>query len=125
MMRWHAAPNPLARVTFELSAGRRRWTGWVAIAVALLTGAAATHMYWSQKLEPLQRQAAALKDAQQLAQGLDQARMQLQVSQARGVELEHQIDTLNKSGRDCQDELTFFRKARADRPHPARSATGE
>jgi len=36
----------------------------------------------------------------------------LRVSEARSQELERQIDALNQRLRECQEELTFFRKAR-------------
>jgi hypothetical protein len=44
---------------------------------------------------------------------LEQAQMMLSVSQARGQELEHQIDILNQRLNACREELTFFREARA------------
>jgi multidrug resistance efflux pump len=47
-----------------------------------------------------------------LEQALAQARMALQVSEARSHELEREIDSLNQRLRQGQEELAFFRKAR-------------
>ncbi len=52
-----------------------------------------------------------------LRQQLDQARMGLRVAEARGQELEKQIDALNQKLTESQDELTFFRKAREGKKH--------
>ena len=112
---WRAAPRNLARVRLVLSQGRARrgWIVWCALVIAaLLAGAAGSHLYWRERLAPLQQQAVALKDLQQLQQGLDQSRLQLRVSEARGHELERQIDALNQRLRESQDELTFYRKTR-------------
>lgn len=110
---WHAATD-LARIKLVLSQGRARrgWIVWCALVVAaLLAGAGAGDLYWRQRLGPLQEQAAAMKDQQQLLHGLEQARLQMRVSEARGQELERQIGELNRQLRECQDEVTFFRKA--------------
>jgi len=126
--RRHAAPSHLARVSLELSLGnanRARWLWCAALVGALGAGAAATDAYWRQRLAPLQRQAQSLRDTQPLLDAVEQSRLQLRVSQARGQELEHQIDSLNKSLHECQEELTFFRKARDGKVRPARSTTGE
>ena len=123
----NAASNKLSRVPFELQPARTRrtrLTGYAAVLAALLLGAAATHLYWRHELEALLRQSAALQGAQQRLAGLEQSRLLLQVSEARGHELEHQIDTLNQAQHACQEELTFFRKARDGRVQPARSASG-
>jgi hypothetical protein len=48
-------------------------------------------------------------------QDLQQAQMMLSVSQARGQELERQIDILNQRLNACREELTFFREARASK----------
>ena len=49
-------------------------------------------------------------------QKLEQSLLALKVSEARGQELERQIETLDQRLREYQDELTFFRKAR-ERKH--------
>ncbi|MDE2298340.1 MAG: hypothetical protein KGK18_09250 [Burkholderiales bacterium] len=112
---WRAAPGNLARVRLVLAQvrARRGWVVWCALVVAaLLAGAAGSHLYWRERLAPLQRQVVALKELQQLQQGLEQSRLQLRVSEARGHELERQIDALNQRLRESQDELTFYRKTR-------------
>jgi hypothetical protein len=53
----------------------------------------------------------------QLRQQLEQARLGLRVAEARGQELERQVDSLNQKLAESQDELTFFRKAREGRRH--------
>ena len=55
---------------------------------------------------------AAAPDDRPGRQALDEARLALQLSEARGKELERQIDTLNQRLRESQEELTFFRKSR-------------
>ena len=127
MRQAHAPPNPLTRVPFELQPARtrrRRLSGYAAVLAALLAGAAATNLYWRDQLEPLRHQSAALQEAQQRLAALEQSRLLLRVSEARGQELEHQIDRLNQAQHACQEELTFFRKARDGKVQPARSASG-
>ena len=115
MSAWRAAPNSLARIRVVLAPGRARWgrAVWAALVVAaLLGGAAASHVYWRERLVPLQRQPAALTDLQPLQHGLEQARLQLRMSDARARELERQVAALNQRLRESQEELTFFRTAR-------------
>ncbi len=110
---WRAASADLARIKLVLSQGRagRGWIVWCGLViVALLAGAAGTDLYWRQRLGTLQQQAAAVKDQQLLMQGLEQSRLQMRVSDARSQELERQIGTLNRQLRECQEEVTFFRK---------------
>jgi septal ring factor EnvC (AmiA/AmiB activator) len=107
--------SDLARTRLVLSAGRPA-RGWLSrgatLVAALLVGASGTHLYWSERVGPLQQQAASLNDLQQSRQALEQSRLQLRVSGARSQELERQIDALNQRLRECQEEVTFFRKAR-------------
>jgi uncharacterized protein HemX len=117
--RWPGAHADLARSPLVLSPGgaRRGWIVWCAlILAALLAGAAGSHLYWSERLGQVQQQAVARVDLQQLSQGLEQARLSLRVSDARSQELERQIDALNQQLHKCQEEVTFFRKARDGRP---------
>ena len=112
---WQGASKDLARIALVPSprGARRGWIVWCAlVTAALLAGAAASHVYWRQRLAPLQQQALALQDLPQLQQGFEQSRLLQRVSEARSQELERQIDALNQRLRECQDELTFFRKAR-------------
>jgi hypothetical protein len=57
--------------------------------------------------------ASAAGDAVQLRRQLEQAHLAQRLGDARSVELERQIDALNQRLRDAQEELTFFRQARA------------
>ena len=102
-----------ARLVLSKGSGGRGWIVWCALLVAaLLAGAAGSHIYWSERYSRLQQQAVALKDLQQLQQGLEQSRLMQRVSDGRSQELERQIDALNQRLRECQEEVTFFRKAR-------------
>ena len=56
--------------------------------------------------------AAAPDTSKALEKRLEQARLTLSISEARGQELERQVDALNQRLREAQDELTFFRKTR-------------
>ena len=115
---WRVAPRNLARIRLVLSPGRARrgWIVWCALVIAaLLAGAAGSHVYWSERLGVVQQQASVLNDMrglQHLQQGLEQSRLQMRVSEARGQELERQINALNQRLRECQEEVTFFRTAR-------------
>jgi uncharacterized protein HemX len=105
----------LARARLVLSSGHggRGWIVWCALlVVALLAGAAGSHVWWSQRYAELQRQSVAPQDLQQLRQALEQSRLTQRVSDGRSQELERQIDALNQRLRECQEEVTFFRKAR-------------
>ena len=111
---WPAAPADLARIKLVLSQGRggRGWLVWCALVIAaLLGGAGGSELYWRERVGALQQQATAMKDQPQLSQALEQSRLQLRVSDARSEELERQIGTLNRQLRECQEEVTFFRKA--------------
>lgn len=117
--RWPVAHADLARSRLVLAPGgaRRGWIVWCTlILAALLAGAAGSHLYWSEQLGQVQQQAVARVDLRQLTQGLEQARLSLRVSDARAQELERQIDALNQQLHKCQEEVTFFRKARDGRP---------
>jgi len=120
-----AAPNPLARVRFVLAPGaarRSRFGGYALTVAALLVGAAAGQVYApygpaltgaAPATQPTQT--AAPQELPALRQGLEQARLQLRVADARGHELERQIDALNQRLRAAEEELGFFRKAREPR----------
>jgi len=114
------ATRELTRIRLVLSP-RRNHGGWFAFS-ALLAGtlsiAATTHFVPGAEL-PFSASAVAAPvsapapDASKaLEKRLEQARLTLSVSEARGQELERQIDALNQRLRETQDELTFFRKTR-------------
>jgi uncharacterized protein HemX len=120
------ASKDLARMQVVLSPGRagRGWILWCALVIAaMLAGAAGDHFYWNEWFgqlqqpvqQPVQQPAGAPKDPQQPQQpeqAQEQSRLLLRVSEARSQELERQIDALNQGLRECQEEVTFFRKAR-------------
>lgn len=109
------AANDLARIAFELSPrrARRGWIAWcVLVALALLAGAGASHLYWRERLLQWQRQSVSLGEVQQLRLRFEQVQLQQRVSEGRSHELERQVDGLNQRLRECQEELTFFRRAR-------------
>ncbi len=56
---------------------------------------------------------SAVSETAQLRRQLEQARLAQRLGDARSLELERQIDALNQRLRDAQEELTFFRQARA------------
>jgi len=108
-----------------LSSGRagRGWVVWCALVIAAtLAGAAGDHFYlnewFGQLQQPVQQPTVAPKDLrqpqqpQQPEQVQEQSRLLLRVSEARSQELERQIGALNQGLRECQEEVTFFRKAR-------------
>ena len=112
---WPARKKDLARVSLVLATGGGG-RGWLlrgaALAAALFTGAAASHVYWSERFAQSQQDAVPMKDFRQAEQALAQSGLQLQMSDAHGRELEHQIDGLNQSLRACTEEVSFFREGR-------------
>lgn len=109
------ATQELTRGTFVLSAGGAPagWKVWIALlVVALLAAAATTHYHLGRRNASVQQQSSALLQVQQLQSELEQSLLRLRVSAARSQELERQIDALNRSLRESQEELTFFRRAR-------------
>lgn len=110
-----ARTNDLTRLPLVLTPGGPRRGAWLrgaALVLALLGGAAASHVYWSQELARWREDAVPIAELRQAEQAAAQARMQLEVSEAHGRELEQQIDGLNQRLRESQDELAFFRKGR-------------
>ena len=114
---WPARAKDLARVHLVLAPGGRhrglRGAALVAaLGVALLAGGAGSHVYWSEQLALWHQNAVPMKDFSHAEQALAQTRLLLQMSEAHGRELEHQIDGLNQRLRECLEEVTFFRKGR-------------
>ena len=110
------ATKELTRIGFVLSPsrGRRRLllVGSLIVAGAAALGAGASYLYWSHHPLGGQQLAAALLARQQLQQRFEQTNLTLRMSEARGQELERQIDALNQRLRVCQEDLAFFRKAK-------------
>ena len=113
------ATRQLAQVGLVLAprGARGAWVLRVGFGLlALLLGAAASHRHWRQRLAPLEDRLAATQDYSQLRQQLELSRSNLRISQARGEELERQVESLIDKLRETQDELSFFRKGRAKSP---------
>lgn len=112
---WLARANDLARVPLVLAPGNRRRAHLLqalALVAALLGGAAASHLYGREQRAAWQEDAVPMQRLLQTEQALAQVRLQLQMSEAHGRELEHQVDALNQRLRACLEEVAFFRKGR-------------
>ena len=114
------ATRELTRVKLALLPRRRR-RGWLAgsvlvvgalsIGAVLSLGAGGSDLHLGHVFRDVQQPAAVAQDTQLLRKQLEQIRLTLSLSEARSQGLEHQIDALNRRLRECQEELTFFRKA--------------
>ena len=80
----------------------------LALALAAGTGVAATLALVLPAVDAAERE--------EWQQHSDQQRLALMLSEAHAQELERQIDGLNQQLRTCQEELTFFRRAREAKP---------
>ena len=115
------ASRELTRNRLEQSRGRtgRGWFVMAMLAASLVSlGLAGGYLYARQAEGTAVATPAAADTGQTpvLQQKLEQSLLALKVSEARGHELERQIDALNQRLREYQDELTFFRKA-GERKH--------
>lgn len=116
------ATSDLTRVGLTLAPPPRR-ARRIVLAIALATtalaaGALAGEML-RERVAPVVAHLPAPPTAelQQLRQQFEQTQMGLRVAEARGQELERQIDALNQKLTESQEELTFIRKAREGRKH--------
>jgi uncharacterized protein HemX len=115
MAQGRTATHQLTHAGLVLAPQRGSGRGWLAaLLVVLGLAGAGAGGYVAGQLQPqdVQRLGHALRDNQGLQQALEQSKAALRISEARSQELERQIDALNQRLRECQDELTFFRKAR-------------
>jgi septal ring factor EnvC (AmiA/AmiB activator) len=117
-----AATHDLTRVGLTLAPQPRRARAVLfvvaLVAAAFATGAAVVLV--QERAQPVVVRApivapAPAPELPQLRQQLEQAKMSLRLAEARGQELERQVDALNQQLTESQDELTFFRKAREGR----------
>jgi hypothetical protein len=117
------ATRELTRIRLVLSPRRLHggWFAFSALLAATVSIAATTHLVPGIELPfvaPVSSVAAgpvvaaAPDTSKALEKRLEQARLTLSLSEARGQELERQVDALNQRLREAQDELTFFRKTR-------------
>ena len=105
------------RLVLARGPGGRRWAAWSALVFGLLwIGAGGGYLYLGPWRTDPGSPAGALQASPQMQQRLEQGRLALNLSEARGHELERQIDALNQRLRESQEELTFFRKA-GERKH--------
>jgi hypothetical protein len=110
------AARDLSRVGFELSQqrnGRSRIARAVAVVGALAMVAGGGYHLGALHASASDDAAGWPAILSSHKNDLEQAQMLLNVSQARGQELERQIDILNQRLNACREELTFFREARA------------
>ena len=118
------ATRELTRIRLVLSPRRLHggWFAFSALLAATVSIAATTHLVPGIELPFVASTnsasltattvAAATDTSKALEKRLEQARLTLSLSEARGQELERQVDALNQRLREAQDELTFFRKTR-------------
>lgn len=91
--------------------GGAGWLGALVLAAGTAAlGASGSYWYWHEQVQGAAQLPGVQHDYQALQQQLEQARLSLRMQQAQSQELEHQIDALNQRLRQCQEELTFFRK---------------
>lgn len=117
MRRGPFARKDFAQARIVLSAprgARQRMTALAIVAIAFAAGAAVSHFYDPLRLVLPTAPMAESAQPQLLAlhQSVEQLQLQSRVAEARGHELERQIDALNQQLRAAQEELTFFHKAR-------------
>ena len=93
----------------------RWWLGAVVVAAACATGIAGGILWRESAILPQAPPAASPAEVRALRDQVEQGRLALRLSDARGRELEHQIDTLNQQLAESQEQLTFFRKSREGR----------
>ncbi len=90
----------------------RWWLRGTATATLLAAGVAGGYAWRESLVAPLEAPPATPAQVRALREQSEQAQLALRLSEARGRELEHQIDTLNQQLGETQEQLTFFRKAR-------------
>jgi hypothetical protein len=115
LRRWPARKKDLACATLVLAPGGRRRDRLLrgaALLAAMVAGAAGSHVYWSGKLARWREDTVPMNDFRQAEQARVQTGLQLQMSVARGRELEQQVDGLNQRLRACLEEVSFFREGR-------------
>ncbi len=93
----------------------RCWLGAAVVAAACASGIAGGVLWRESAIPPAQPPAASPAEVRALRDQVEQGRLALRLSDARGRELEHQIDTLNQQLAESQEQLTFFRKSREGR----------
>jgi hypothetical protein len=97
-------------------APRRAGRGWLdsaVLALALGSGAVGGWLWRESRIAPPPpTPAASPAEVRTQLERIEQGGLALRLSQARGRELERQIDVLNQQFAESQEQLAFFRKAR-------------
>ncbi|MEO8927938.1 MAG: hypothetical protein ABI326_00455 [Caldimonas sp.] len=96
-------------------APRRAGRGWLdsaVLALALGSGAVGGWLWRESRIAPPPAPAASPAEVRTQLEQIEQGGLALRLSQARGRELERQIDVLNQQLAESQEQLAFFRKAR-------------
>lgn len=111
------ATRDLTRLGLVLAPGvvRGRWLVRVVLALGgLLLGAGAMRLYDSGLIQAVLSPppAGVAAGPSPMQQQLEQSQLTLRVAESRSQELERQVATLVQQLRECQEELTFFRKTR-------------
>lgn len=96
----------------------RRWLRGATLAFALAAAVAGGYSWRERAIPAPEVPAASALEVRALRDQIEQGRLVLRLSQARGTELERQIDTLNQQLAETQEQLTFFRNAREGRRPP-------
>ncbi len=86
--------------------------GGAALALALVSGAAGGWLWRESRIAPDPVPPASSTEVRSQLDRIEQGRLALRLSEARGRELERQIDALNQQLAESQEQLAFFRKAR-------------
>ena len=106
-----------AGLTLARQRRRGRWLLAPAIVVLALALGAAIGYLVHERAMPVVVAVPAMPapELAPLRRELAEARMAMQLSEARSAELERQIDALNQKLAESQEQLTFVRKAREGR----------
>jgi len=104
-------------ITLARQRRRGRWLLAPAIVVVALALGIATGYLAHERASPVvvAGPATPAPELAPLRRELSEARMAMQLSEARSAELERQIDVLNQKLAESQEQLTFVRKAREGR----------
>jgi hypothetical protein len=110
----HTATQRLSHVGLVVRPRRAsRWLLRMAVAALVLSCGVTGGWLWRESsIPPPEAAAASPAEVRALRGEAEQGRLALRLSEARGRELEHQIDTLNQQLAETQEQLTFFKKAR-------------
>ena len=109
----HTATQRLSHVGLVVAPRHAsRWWLRVAVAALVLSSGVTGGWLWRERsIPPPEAAAASPAEVRALRDEAEQGRLALRLSEARGRELEHQVNTLNQQLAETQEQLTFFKKA--------------